>query len=79
MNEKNFNYYYVTIDGSIGGLRTYYSENKYENYSMAFEMFKILVEGYMLINNTNVTLTIIGSNVDNTDMAVLNWIRIDNK
>lgn len=78
MNEKNFEYYYVTIDGRIGGLRSCYSVHKYENYSKAIEMFKTLVEGYMLINNTNVTLSIVGSNEDNTDIMVLNWIRIDN-
>lgn len=32
MNEKKYEYYYVTIDGPIGGLRTCYSGNKYENY-----------------------------------------------
>lgn len=79
MNEKKFDYYYVTIDGRIGGLRTCFSAHKYENYSKAFEMFETLVEGYMLINNTNVTLSIVSSNKDNTDMVVLNWIRIDNK
>ena len=79
MNEKKFDCYYVTIDGSIDGLSTCYSGNKYENYSMAFEMFKILVQAYVLIINTNITLSVIGSNKDNTDMTVLNWIKIDNK
>lgn len=78
MNEKSFDYYYVTIDGRIGGLRTCYSVHKYENYSKAFEMFKTLVEGYMLINNTNVTLSIVGSNEDNTNMMVSNYIKINN-
>lgn len=78
MNEKKFEYYYVVIDGRIGGLRTCYSEHKYENYSKAFEMFKILVEGYILINNTNVTLSIVGSNEDNSNMMVFNYVRIDN-
>lgn len=78
MNEKKFTYYYVAIDGRVGGLRTCYSQHKYDNYSKAFEMFKILVEGYMLINNTNVTLSVVGSNVDNTDMLVINYIKINN-
>lgn len=78
MNEKKFKYYYVTIDGRIAGLRSCYSHHKYENYSKAFETFKILVKGYTLINNTNLTLSIVGSNKDNSDMAVLNWVRIDN-
>lgn len=78
MNEKKFDYYYVTIDGRIGGLRSCYSAHKYENYSKAVEMFKTLVEGYMLINNTDVTLSIIGSNEDNTNMMVINYIRINN-
>lgn len=77
MNEK-FDYYYVTTDGHVGGLRTCYTHHKYDNYSKAFEMFKILVEGYILINNTNVTLSIVGSNEDNNDMMVFNWVRIDN-
>lgn len=78
MNEKKFDYYYVTIDGRIGGLRSCYSAHKYENYSNAFEMYKILVEGYILINNTNVTLSIIGSNEGNTDMLVISYIKINN-
>lgn len=78
MNENKFDYYYVTIDGHIGGLRGCFSEHKYETYSKALEMFKILVGGYILINNTNVTLSIIGTN-NYTDMVVLNWVRIDNK
>lgn len=78
MNEKKFKYYYVLIDGHIGGLRSCYSQHKYDNYSKAFEMFKILVEGYILINNTNVTLSIVGSNEDNTDMSVISYIRINN-
>ena len=78
MNEKKFEYYYVVIDGHVGGLRTCYSEHKYENYSKAFEMFKTLVGGYILINNTNVTVSVVGSNDDNTDMMVLNWVRINN-
>lgn len=78
MNEKKFEYYYVTIDGRVGGLRSCYSAHKYESYSKAFEMFETLLEGYMLINNTDVTLTIVGSNEDNTDMTVINYIRINN-
>lgn len=78
MNEKKFDYYYVTIDGRIGGLRTCYSQHKYENYSKAFDMFKILVGGYMLINNTNVTLSIVGSNEHNTNMTVISYIKINN-
>lgn len=27
MNEKKYDYYYVTIDGRVGGLRTCYSAN----------------------------------------------------
>lgn len=38
MNEKKFAYYYVAIEGRIGGLRSCYSQHKYENYSKAFEM-----------------------------------------
>lgn len=51
MNEKKYDYYYVTIDGRVGGLRTCYSAHKYDNYFKAFEMFETLVEGYMIINN----------------------------
>lgn len=78
MNETKYEYYYVTIDGRIGGLRSCYSAQKYENYSKAFEMYKTLVEGYILINNTNVTLSIVGSNEDNTDMMVISYIKINN-
>lgn len=34
MNEKKFDFYYVTIDGRVGGLRTCYSAHKYENYRL---------------------------------------------
>lgn len=78
MNEKKFDYYYVTIDGHIGGLRTCYSVRKFENYSKAFEMLKTLVDGYMVINNTNVTLCIVGSNEHNTNMTVISYIKINN-
>lgn len=78
MNDIKYEYYYVVIDGRVGGLRSCYSEHKYETYSKALDMFNLLLDVYMLINNTNVTLSIVGSSADNTDMMTIDWVKVDN-
>lgn len=74
---KNFECYAVYYDGYVMGEHIT-NACRFDDYFNAVKFYKKLARTYMLVENTNIEISLIGHTIDYKSVSVDNYIKINN-